>query len=97
MPSAPSPSLQKRETLNLRVKPEEKDLIDRAARSRGKTRAIFVLEAARAAAEEALLDQTFLTTNKEAHAAFIARLDMPPNPNANLVKTMQVPPPWDKA
>lgn len=90
-------SASSRETLNLRIKPEEKSLIDRAAKARGKTRTTFVLDAARAAAEETLLDQTFLTTTAEAHAAFIARLDLPPNPNASLMKTMQTPPPWDKA
>ncbi|TYX09925.1 DUF1778 domain-containing protein, partial [Klebsiella pneumoniae] len=53
MPAANSMSI-KRETLNLRIKPAERDLIDRAAKARGKNRTDFVLEAARAAAEEAL-------------------------------------------
>jgi len=92
-----SPTLPARETLNLRIKPEEKKLIDRAAKARGKTRTNFVLEAARAAAEETLLDQTLLTTTQKAHAAFIARLDINPNPNPRLRKTMQSPSPWEKA
>ena len=46
---------QKRETLNLRIRPEERNLIDRAAKARGKNRTDFVLDAARLAAEEALL------------------------------------------
>ena len=36
MPAANSMSI-KRETLNLRIKPAERDLIDRAAKARGKT------------------------------------------------------------
>lgn len=86
----------KRETLNLRIKPEERDLIDRAAKARGKNRTSFVLDAARAAAEEALLDQAIITANAKAYAAFLARLDMPPQPNERLRETMQAPTPWNK-
>lgn len=86
----------KRETLNLRIKPEERSLIDRAAKARGKNRTDFVLEAARAAAEEALLDQTIIAASPEAYAAFLTRLDMPPQSNERLRKTMQTPAPWDK-
>ncbi|MFT0533590.1 GNAT family N-acetyltransferase [Castellaniella hirudinis] len=66
----------KRETLNIRIKPEERSLIDRAAKVRGKNRTDFVLEAARAAAEEALLDQAVIAADQEAYTAFLARLDM---------------------
>ena len=51
----------RRDTLNLRIKPEERGLIDRAATLTGKNRTDFVLEAARRAAEEALLDRTVFT------------------------------------
>lgn len=87
----------KRETLNIRIKPEERSLIDRAAKARGKNRTDFVLDAARAAAEEALLDQAIITASPEAYAAFLARLDLPPQPNERLRKTMQTPAPWEKA
>ncbi|MFL5253753.1 MAG: DUF1778 domain-containing protein [Rhodopila sp.] len=40
-----SPKPSRRETLNLRIKPEERGLIDRAATITGKTRTDFVLEA----------------------------------------------------
>lgn len=87
----------KRETLNIRIKPEERSLIDRAAKARGKNRTDFVLDAARTAAEEALLDQTIITASPEAYAAFLARLDMPPQSNERLRKTMQTPAPWEGA
>lgn len=87
----------KRETLNLRIKPEERSLIDRAAKARGKNRTDFVLEAARSAAEEALLDQAIIAASPEAYAAFLARLDMPPQPNERLRNTLRTPPPWEKA
>ncbi|CAD0314467.1 DUF1778 domain-containing protein [Xanthomonas hortorum] len=95
--STPNTTPGKRETLNLRIKPEERSLIDRAAKARGKNRTDFVLDAARSAAEEALLDQTLIAASPDAYAAFLARLDMPPQPNARLRKTMQTPAPWEKA
>ncbi|WP_321574805.1 MULTISPECIES: type II toxin -antitoxin system TacA 1-like antitoxin [Paraburkholderia] len=51
------PAPPKRETLNIQIRHEDLGLIDRAARTRGKNRTDFILDAARAAAEEALLDQ----------------------------------------
>lgn len=87
----------KREPLNLRIKPEERALIDRAAKLRGKNRTSFVLDAARAAAEETLLDRIVITLSPDAYAAFLARLDKPPMPNERLRKTMQATPPWDRA
>jgi uncharacterized protein (DUF1778 family) len=85
----------KRETLNIRIKPEERGLIDRAAKARGKNRTEFVLEAARIAAEEAILDQAILSVTPEAYQAFLDQLDLPPKPNERLRKTMQAPAPWD--
>tara|TARA_R110001583_G_scaffold180533_1_gene337624 strand:- start:1309 stop:1599 length:291 start_codon:yes stop_codon:yes gene_type:complete len=85
----------KRETLNIRIKPEERGLIDRAAKARGKNRTEFVLEAARIAAEEAILDQAIISVTPEAYQAFLDQLDLPPKPNERLRKTMQTPAPWD--
>ena len=88
---------QKRETLNLRIRPEERNLIDRAAKARGKNRTDFVLDAARLAAEEALLDQAIISVSPQAYAAFLERLDRSPQPNECHRKTMQTRAPWDKA
>jgi uncharacterized protein (DUF1778 family) len=85
----------RREPLNIRIKPEDRGLIDRAATITGKTRTDFVLEAARHAAEEALLDRTVFTVSPEAYASFVARLDEPPKPNDRLRRTMQTVPPWE--
>ena len=86
----------KRETLNIRIKPEERNLIDRAAKMRGKNRTDFILDAARLAAEDALLDQVIISVSPEAYSQFLARLDMPPKPNERLRKTMQTLPPWER-
>ena len=87
----------KRESLNIRIKSEDRGLIDRAAKARGKTRTDFILDTARLAYEETLLDQMLIVTSGTAYAEFLARLDQAPSPNERLRKTMQTPAPWDKA
>ena len=87
--------IPKRQSLNLRIKPEERGLIDRAAKMLGKTRTDFVLNAARRAAEDALLDRTVLTVSPKAYAEFLARLDASPHPNERLQKTMKTSAPWE--
>jgi uncharacterized protein (DUF1778 family) len=78
-------------------KPEERDLIDRAAKTRGKNRTGFILDAARQEAEDALLDRTVFTVSPEAYAEFLARLDAPAQSNESLRRVMQTPAPWDLA
>ena len=85
----------KRGTLNLRIRPEVRSLIDHAAELTGKNRTDFVLDAARQAAENALLDQRVIQFNAKAYAAFLARLDAAPQPNERLKRTLQSPAPWD--
>jgi uncharacterized protein (DUF1778 family) len=85
-----------RETLNLRIKPELRVLIDQAAQATGKNRTEFVLNAARLAAEEALLDRTVIEVSPETYAEFLKKLDAPPAPNPRLRRTMQTVPPWEK-
>jgi uncharacterized protein (DUF1778 family) len=86
----------RRNTLNLRIKPELRGLIDRAAELTGKNRTDFVLSAARSAAEDALMDRTVFAVNTKAYAEFLARLDAPPKPNARLRRTLQTAAPWEK-
>ena len=84
----------RRETLNLRIPAAERDLIDRAAESAGKTRTDFILEAARRAAEETLLDRALMVVSPEAYTKFLKRLDRPARPNERLKRTMQAKAPW---
>lgn len=86
----------KRDTLNLRIKPELRGLIDRAAELSGKNRTDFVLEAARHAAEDALMDRTVFVVNRKAYAEFLVRLDAPPRPNARLRRSLRTAAPWEK-
>lgn len=96
MKSTPSGQLR-RDTLNLRIPAAERNLIDRAALSAGKTRTDFILGAARRAAEEALLDRAILSVSPAAYAEFLVRLDAPAQPNERLRHTMQTKTPWHKA
>lgn len=84
-----------RETLNLRIRAEDRALIDNAAKVRGKTRTDFILDTVRVAAESALLEQAFIQASPAAFTKFLERLDAPPNPNARLKKTLQTPAPWE--
>lgn len=96
MPTTSTRRSQKRDTLNLRIKPDERGLIDRAAELTGKTRTDFVLEAARRAAVDALTQRTLFSVDAETYAKFVAALDAPPRPNDKLIRTMQTPAPWDR-
>ena len=85
----------KRHTLNMRIKPEVQGLIDRAAELTGKTRTDFVLDAARHAPEEAILDRTVFTVDGKAYVDFLARLDAAPQPNERLRRALQTAAPWE--
>lgn len=86
----------RRDTLNLRIKPGERSLIDRAAELTGKTRTDFVLDAARLAAVDTLTQRTLFSAGTKAYAKFVAALDAPPRPNDKLVRTMQTLAPWER-
>jgi uncharacterized protein (DUF1778 family) len=79
-----------RDTLNLRIKPQ-----DRAASLLGKTPTDFVLEAARHAAANVLLDRTVFALKPKAYAALLASVDGPSEPNKRLRWSLQTPAPWD--
>ncbi len=93
--SATTPKARpQRETLNIRIKPGERGLIDRAAALTGKTRTDFVLDATRRAAVDALTDRTLYALDAETFARFKSALDAPPKPNDKLIRTMQAQAPW---
>jgi uncharacterized protein (DUF1778 family) len=79
---------------NLRVKPEDQALIDRAVSASGLTRTDFVLQAARLAAQELLIEQTWLSVGAEPFECFAAALDAAPHAYEQLRRTMAAPRPW---
>jgi uncharacterized protein (DUF1778 family) len=83
--------------INLRTKPEQRDLIDRAAAMLGKNRSDFMLEAACDRAQSVLLDQVFFRLDAGLFKAFMKQLDASPAPNEGLERLMAVPVPWKSA
>jgi uncharacterized protein (DUF1778 family) len=76
------------------VTPDDQQLIDRAVSASGLTRTDFVLQAARAAAQQVLVEQAWCSVEPERFAAFQQALDAPAKPNERLRRTMAAPRPW---
>ena len=84
-----------REVINLRAPADQKAIIDRAAAVVGKSRTEFMLESARRAAVDVLLDQRLFVLNDTDYDRFLAILDEPTEPSAALEKLMNTPAPWE--
>ena len=82
--------------INLRARPEQRDLIDQAARLLGKNRSDFMLEAAYDKAQAVLLDQVFFKLDNEKLRQFTQLLDAPPKRNSGLERLMAVKAPWGR-
>jgi len=95
MPASPPTSSSGPTTraLNLPVPAEIRDLIDQAARIQGRSRSDFMIDAARRAAEETLLDQTLVRVDRETYEHFLAVLDHPPA-GEGYERLMAAPSPW---
>lgn len=81
--------------INLRARPEQRDLIDHAAGLLGKNRSDFMLEAACERAQAVLLDQVFFRLEAEKFKQFTHMLDQPAAPNPGLQRLLAVKAPWD--
>jgi uncharacterized protein (DUF1778 family) len=80
--------------INIRVRSADRAVIDQAAASLGKSRSDFMLDAARRAAEEALLDRTLLRVDRPTYNRFLAMLDATPQANSRLRELMRLKAPW---
>lgn len=83
--------------INLRALPEQRDLIDRAAKLLGKNRSDFMLEAACERAQSVILDQVHFLLDADKFQQFVDLLDAPPEPNAGLERLFAKKAPWEKA
>ena len=83
--------------INLRALPEQRDLIDHAARLLGKNRSDFMLEAACERAQSVVLDQVHFMLDADKFQTFVDLLDAPPTPNPGLERLFALQPPWYKA
>jgi uncharacterized protein (DUF1778 family) len=87
---------QELKAVNLRVREDTRALIDKAASIQGRSRTDFMIEAARRAAEEAILDQRVIMVSRESYDHFLAVLERPPEVNEKLRKLMRTKAPWDQ-
>jgi uncharacterized protein (DUF1778 family) len=92
LPAAATPDPTTR-AVSLRVREDIRDLIDQAARGQGRSRSDFMIDAARRAAEEALLDQTLVRVDRQTYEHFMAVLDRPPE-GEGFERLMRAPRPW---
>lgn len=79
--------------VNLRMRSDIRSLIDRAAKAQGKTRSDFMIDAARRAAEESLLDQTLVRVDSKTYDYFLEVLDQPPG-GEGFERLMSAAKPW---
>jgi uncharacterized protein (DUF1778 family) len=84
------------DTINIRVKPQQRDMIDRAAQALGKSRPEFILDIACREAETVLLDRQFFALDDAAYRRFTEALNQPPGNNPRLRKLLRTAAPWDK-
>lgn len=93
MPSRQISNAVKTHAVNLRVRGDIRSLIDRAAKAHGKSRSEFMIDAARRAAEDALLDQTLVRVDQKTYDFFLKTLDQPPS-SEGFKRLMRAPKPW---
>jgi len=90
-----SQSAEKVPPLNIRVKAEQRRLIERAAKATHKSLSDFVRDTALREAENTLIDETAICLTDPAWAEFTAALDAPPEPNPRLRDLMSRKPVWE--
>ena len=85
----------KKDTLiNMRVHSGTRDFIDRAAKSIGKGRSDFMLDAACEKAQDILMDRTEFLLDDAQWEALNTILDNPPEPNKKLLALLATKAPW---
>ncbi len=82
-------------TINIRVKQNQRDLIDRAADVQGKSRSEFMLDAAYQRATEVIIDRSSFGVDQLKFKEFLALLNALPNCNEKLSTLLTNKSPWD--
>ena len=81
--------------INLRARPAQRSLIDKACAVLGKNRSDFMLETACREAENVLLDQRFFRLDNAAFDKFESLLAEPVSNNSALRALLVKPAPWE--
>lgn len=82
--------------VNIRIRPEQRNIIDKARKIVGKNRSEFMLEASVHRAEDILLEQSFFQLNQIDFDKFREMLDNPQAPKGNLQRLLHKKLPWEE-
>jgi uncharacterized protein (DUF1778 family) len=95
MATATKDKKNRNEAIHIRATTRQRDLIDQAANTLGKSRSDFMLETACRAAEDVLIDQRFFLLDANAFDRFAEAIDNPPAPSEELRRLMARKPRWE--
>lgn len=87
--------MSKTAPINMRVEPEQRALLTKAAAMLNKDRSAFILDVACREAENVLLNQRLFQLDDAAFAAFIAALEAPASNNHKLESLLTSLSPWE--
>ena len=87
---------RKDDLIQIRASAATKAILNRAAAMRGQKLSEFMLESARARAEETILDQRLFALDDNAYNEFLAMLDAPAKPDKTLRARMKRKPAWER-
>jgi uncharacterized protein (DUF1778 family) len=87
---------RKDDLIQIRASAATKAILNRAAAMRGQKLSEFMLESARARAEETILDQRLFALDDAGYKAFLAMLDAPAKPDKALRARMKRQPAWKR-
>lgn len=97
MKSSSSSAATKRDDLiQIRASAATKAILNRAAALRGQKLSEFMLDSARARAEETILDQRLITLGDEDYKVFLAMLDAPAKPDKVVRARLSRKPAWQR-
>lgn len=84
-------------TVNIRMQSHIRDMIDKAARARGKSRSDFLVEAAQQAAQATSLDQIHFKLTSAQWKKFNAALDAHPRKSKGIRNLVHTRSPWENS
>lgn len=96
MKSSSSAAAKKDDLIQIRASAATKAILNRAATLRGQKLSEFMLDSARARAEETILDQRLITLDDESYKAFLAMLAAPAKPDRAVRTRMNRKPAWER-
>ena len=94
--SRPTAAVRKDDVIQIRASAATKAVLVRAAGLRGQKLSEFMLDSARREAEDTILDQRAFFLDPKAHAEFLALLDNPAKPSAEVRARFRRKPSWER-